>query len=90
MRDFDNVGAGLAEQRRHRRKLTGTINQIDGELREASLARQLTAQVKNFERMLESLGVEGESSQLVGKDKEILTALDRALKRAPKPRSPFD
>lgn len=46
--------------------------------------------LKSFERMLDFLGVPNESGQLVGEDKEILTALDRALKRAPKPRSPFD
>ena len=46
--------------------------------------------LKSFEHMLESLGIQGESIRLVGEDKEIITALDRTLKRAPKPRSPFD
>lgn len=45
---------------------------------------------KSFERKLESVGVDDESSRIIGKDKEILIALDSALKRAPKPRSPFD
>jgi hypothetical protein len=44
---------------------------------------------KQFERMVEAVGVNADTGALVGDDRELLTALDAAIRRAPKPRTPF-